>query len=67
MGIMMNLFENGNRIGDDIAKMTSMELSALCDTLFRKNPATAEWIIRDLEHRIYDKAITDAGVKYDVA
>lgn len=60
---MMDLFEKGNRVGDDIAKMTSMELSALCDTLFRKNPKVAEWITRDLEWRALDKAMVDAGVE----
>lgn len=62
---MMELFEKGNSVGDDIAKMTSIELSALCDTLFRKNPKAAEWIARDLDWRALDKSIVDSGVKYE--
>lgn len=55
MKTMTDLCENGERVGEAIAEMTYLELSSLCDVVFRKNPEIAEWIARDLEIRAMDK------------
>jgi ribosomal protein S25 len=46
----------------EIAAMSYIELSVLCDTLFRNNTDIAEWIARDLEVRAMDKAICEAEI-----
>jgi hypothetical protein len=44
----------------EIGEMSYIELSVMCDTLFRLNPDISEWIARDLEVRAMDKAISEA-------
>jgi hypothetical protein len=60
---IVELHERGNKFGAEIAEMSSIELSSLCDVVFRKNPKIAEFIAWDLQTRAMDKALCEAELE----